>query len=193
MTKAQLDLLVLAWQDGRSEAFVLLYQFYQPKLCHFAAYLLGNSAVAEDLVQNVWLKLSRRLQRLEDPRLFASWLYKAVRWEVLDWQKSASQRRQVPLDETTEALLWYTPAEQDSGLYQAIATLAPAEQDPGLYQAIATLAPAEQLVLLLHYFHQCELTEIALILNLPTGTVKSRLFRARQQLKQQLDGDYDEQ
>lgn len=177
MTKAQLDLLVLAWQDGRSEAFVLLYQFYQPKLCHFAAYLLGNSAVAEDLVQNVWLKLSRRLQRLEDPRLFASWLYKAVRWEVLDWQKSASQRRQVPLDDTTEALLWYTPAEQDSGLYQAI----------------ATLAPAEQLVLLLHYFHQCELTEIALILNLPTGTVKSRLFRARQQLKQQLDGDYDEQ
>lgn len=177
MTKAQLDLLVLAWQDGSADAFALLYQFYQPKLRHFAAYLLGNSAISEDLVQNVWLKLNRRLQRLEDPRVFASWLYKAVRWEVLDWQKSASQRLDVPLDDHTTALLWYTPAAADSDLYQAI----------------LTLGAAEQLVLLLHYFHQCELAEIALILNLPIGTVKSRLYRARQQLKQQLDGDCHEQ
>lgn len=176
MTKAQLDLLVLAWQDGRSEAFVLLYQFYQPKLKLFAGYLLGNPAVAEDLVQNVWLKLSQRIQRLDDPRVFGSWLYKAVRWQVLDWQKSASQRHDVALDDNTASMLFYTPPQGEDELYQAV----------------GTLASAEQQVVLLHYFHQCELTEVALILNLPLGTVKSRLYRARQQIKQQLDGETDE-
>lgn len=171
MTKAQLDLLVLAFQAGDERALTLLYQFYQRKLRLFAATLSGDPAVADDLVQNVWLKLSQRIARLDDPRVFVSWLYKAVRWEVLDWQKSANQRLLKPLCDT-EAASWPAPE--------------PAAQYSTLHQAINALDAGGQQLLQLHYFHQLELTEIALVLDVPLGTVKSRLHRARQQLKAQL-------
>lgn len=177
MTKAQLDLLVLAWQAGRPEAFTLLYRFYHGKLRQFASHLLGNPAMAEDLVQNVWCKMNRRIHRLEDPRVFSSWLYKAVRWEVLDFQKTAGQQRQVPLDD-----------DQHSECLQQHA----GTEHSDLYQAMAALPAAEQLLLQLYYFHQLELVEIALILNIALGTVKSRLHRARQQLKQQLAPNNEE-
>lgn len=171
MTKAQLDLLVLAFQAGDERALTLLYQCYQRKLRLFAASLSGDPFIADDLVQNVWLKLSKRITRLDDPRVFVSWLYKAVRWEVLDWQKSAAQRRVRPCDEADEET-WLAPA--------------PVAQYSSLHLAISTLEAASQELLQLHYFHQLELTEIALVLGIPLGTVKSRLHRARQQLKVQL-------
>lgn len=174
MTKAQLDLLVLAFQAGDQQALTLLYQFYQRKLRLFAASLSGDPVVADDLVQNVWLKLSRRISRLDDPRVFVSWLYKAVRWEVLDWQKSAGQRLVKPLSDA-EAAGWLVPE--------------PGAQYTALHHAIRELDAASQQLLQLHYFHQLELTEIALVLDVPLGTVKSRLHRARQQLKTQLGDD----
>lgn len=175
MTKAQLDLLVLAFQAGDERALTLLYRFYQHKLRLFAASLSGDPVIADDLVQNVWLKLSQRIARLDDPRVFVSWLYKAVRWEVLDWQKSAGQRRVKPCHEADmETLLAPEPVAQYSTLHQAMSELD---------------APGQEL-LQLHYFHQLELTEIALVLDIPLGTVKSRLHRARQQLKARL-GDED--
>ena len=174
MTKAQLDLLVLAFQAGDQQALTLLYQFYQRKLRLFATSLSGDSVVADDLVQNVWLKLSRRISRLDDPRVFVSWLYKAVRWEVLDWQKSAGQRLVKPWCEA-EAETWKAPE--------------PAAPYSTLHQAMSKLDAASQQLLQLHYFHQLELTEIALVLDVPLGTVKSRLHRARQLLKNQLGDD----
>ncbi len=177
MTKAQLDLLVLAFQAGDQQALTLLFQFYQRKLRLFAASLSGDPAIADDLVQNVWLKLGRRISRLDDSRVFVSWLYKAVRWEVLDWQKSASQRlyqmAQPLFDEETAALVAPEPTEPYSTLHQAM-------------RALDTNG---QQLLQLHYFHQLELTEIALVLDIPLGTVKSRLHRARQQLKAQLNDE----
>jgi len=47
-----------------------------------------DSMIAEDLVQNVWLKVTKRLKRLNDISLFRSWLFRALRWEILDWLKS---------------------------------------------------------------------------------------------------------
>jgi RNA polymerase sigma-70 factor (ECF subfamily) len=171
MTKAELDGLVLAFQAGDQRALALLYQCYQRKLRLFAASLSGDPGIADDLVQNVWLKLSQRIHRLDDPRVFVSWLYKAVRWEVLDWQKSAGQRLQ-QAQCAEEAAAW-------------IAAEPPVEYSD-LHLAIRALESASQELLQLHYFHQLELTEIALVLGVPLGTVKSRLHRARQQLKTQL-------
>jgi len=177
MTKAQLDLLVLAWQQGQPEAFALLYRFYHKKLRLFAGYLLGNPAMAEDLVQNVWCKMSRRIHRLDDPRVFSSWLYKAVRWEVLDFQKNAAQQGHEPLDEEKHQQFLLAQVGAEYG---------------ALHQAMAALPATEQLLLQLYYFHQLELVEIALVLNIALGTVKSRLHRARQQLKQQFTRDNEE-
>ncbi|WP_290620849.1 MULTISPECIES: RNA polymerase sigma factor [unclassified Arsukibacterium] len=175
MQQAQLDLLVLAMQDGDKRAFGLLYQHYHRDLRRFAAYLLANPTVAEDLVQNVWLKVSRRIARLNDPAVFTSWLYRAVRWEVLDYQKQAVNCKQQTID--SEALAaQVSPAN----------SLHHTDDIGDLSKALALLAAEERLVLQLHYLHELELSQIALIVDIPLGTVKSRLHRARQQLYQQL-------
>ncbi|KKO45967.1 hypothetical protein WG68_08160 [Arsukibacterium ikkense] len=174
MQQAQLDLLVLAMQGGDRRAFSLLYQHYHRDLRRFAAYLLANPAVAEDLVQNVWLKVSQRIGRLNDPAVFTSWLYRAVRWEVLDYQKQVASQKQQPID---DAELIAASGPDYTQQHAANSDLA---------KAMAQLAVDERLVLQLHYLHELELSQIALILEIPTGTVKSRLHRARQQLQQQL-------
>ena len=164
MQQAQLDLLVLAMQDGDKRAFGLLYQHYHRDLRRFAAYLLANPTVAEDLVQNVWLKVSRRIARLNDRAIFTSWLYRAVRWEVQQTIDSEALAAQV------------SPAN----------SLQHTDDSGDLSKALALLAAEERLVLQLHYLHELELSQIALIVDIPLGTVKSRLHRARQQLYQQL-------
>jgi RNA polymerase sigma factor (sigma-70 family) len=169
MQQAQLDLLVLAMQAGDKRAFSLLYRYYHRDLRRFAAYLLHNPAAAEDLVHNVWLKVSRRIGRLQDPQLFTSWLYRAVRWEVLDYQKQAAQRKHQSLD------------DNDGGIDAAMH-----DDSSDLTKAMAQLADNERLVLQLHYLHELEIVQIALVLDIPAGTVKSRLHRARKQLQQQL-------
>lgn len=175
MQQAQLDLLVLAMQDGDKRAFTLLYQHYHRDLRRFAAYLLENPAAAEDLVQNVWLKVSRRITRLNDPAVFTSWLYRAVRWEVLDYQKQAANCKQQAVDVDALAAQ-VSPANSQQR----------ADDSSDLSKALALLAADERLVLQLHYLHELELSQIALIVDIPLGTVKSRLHRARQQLYQQL-------
>lgn len=175
MHQAQLDLLVMAMQDGDKRAFALLYQHYHRDLHRFAAYLLTNPAAAEDLVQNVWLKVSRRITRLNDPAVFTSWLYRAVRWEVMDYQKQAANRQQQTVDIDTVAAEFGAADSQQH-----------ADDNNDLSKALTLLAADERLVVQLHYLHELELGQIALIVDIPVGTVKSRLHRARKQLQQQL-------
>lgn len=173
MQQAQLDLLVMAMQAGDKRAFGLLYQHYHRDLRRFAAYLLANPVVAEDLVQNVWLKVSQRIARLNDPAVFTSWLYRAVRWEVLDYQRQTLRHKQLFDDEKLADI-----AATDTRLQR--------DDSSDLAEAMAQLAADERLILQLHYLHELELSQIALIVEIPIGTVKSRLHRARQQLQQQL-------
>lgn len=173
MQQAQLDLLVLAMQQGDERAFSLLYRHFHQDLRRFAAYLLKQPAAAEDLVQNVWLKVGQRIGRLQDPAVFTSWLYRAVRWEVLDYQKQAANRLNEPLPMQAEP---YSQADLTN--------------DNPLAQAIAALTEPERLVVQLFYLHELAQQQIALILDIPSGTVKSRLHRARAQLQQALkEGD----
>jgi len=167
MLQAELELLVLAFQQGDKSAFARLYQHFHRDLIRFAASQLHGQHVAADLVQNVWLKVMKRVHRLDDPAVFTSWLYRAVRWEVLDWQKQPQQRR-------TEAL-------PDADVLMAGPL--PSVETP-LSAAIATLSSADQLLLQLFYRHQLAQQQIALILQIPLGTVKSRLHRIRQLLAQ---------
>ena len=169
MQQEQLDLLVLAMQGGEKRAFTLLYRHFHTDLRRFAAYLLANPAAAEDVVQNVWLKISQRIDRLQDPAVFTSWLYRAVRWEVKDYQKQAAQRLTEPFTDLHDATVKQ-----------------PEAPDNELARAIASLPPDVREVVQLYYLHELALQQIALVLEIPEGTVKSRLHRARNVLHQTL-------
>lgn len=168
MLQAELDLLVMAFQQGDKKALSVLYQHFQRDLLRFAQWQLQGHPIAVDLVQNVWLKVIKRVHRLEDPAVFTSWLYRAVRWEVLDWQKQANQRLTEPLAEPEQLPADSLPADDFAGY-------------------LIGFNAEDQLLVRLFYQHELAQQDIALILQIPSGTVKSRLYRIRQQLMAQLN------
>lgn len=165
MLQAELDLLVLAFQQGDKTALTGLYQHFQRDLLRFALWQLQGHPIAADLVQNVWLKVIKRISRLEDPAVFTSWLYRAVRWEISDWQKQANQRL---TDSLVEPELLVDQVEMPA--------------TDVLSELLEHFSVEDQLLIQLYYRQQLLVTDIALVLQLPPGTVKSRLFRIRQQL-----------
>jgi RNA polymerase sigma-70 factor (ECF subfamily) len=178
MNQAEHDLLVLQAQDGDRTAFEALVRLHHRDLVRFAFSLCGESATAQDAVQEAWLRIARRLRRLEDPRAFRGWLYHGVRWRVLDQVRRAHR-----CDESLE----YAPEPADDP--------APDERRDralDLGRAVDRLPMIERTALQLYYVSGLGIAEIGVALDAAPGTVKSRLFRARERLKTLLEGEDDD-
>lgn len=171
--RAQEDLLVISAQMGDERAFEGLFKIHHPALLGFAYRLCGDQTLAADAVQDAWITLSKSLRKLKDPRGFRTWAYKTVRWRVVD-----RARRQKVQTTSLEAL---GDVSDQSGEPDATP-----DQIAG---RIGTLDPADRQLLALFYLDELKLSEIAGVLDVPLGTVKSRLNRARARLRQQNEGE----
>ncbi|NCO18762.1 MAG: sigma-70 family RNA polymerase sigma factor [Gammaproteobacteria bacterium] len=175
MNPAEHDLLVIDAQDGSRKALDALVRLHQRELLRFAWSLCRDAALAQDAVQDAWLKIARGIRRIDDPRAFRGWIYHAVRWRVLDLLKRA-ERRGLDLDQVPTLVDPKAEGEQrDRGL--------------DLGSAIEALPEAERESLRLFYLHGLSISEIAVVQEIAPGTVKSRLHRARNQLREHLEGD----
>ena len=161
MNQETIALLVLEVLEGNDAAFTKLYQELQPSMLRFVVRRTGSVMVAEDLVQNVWVKVNHRLHKLQDVSLFRSWLYRALRWELLDWQRAQRKLEYEEFDDKTDAFL-----------IDAI----------DLPKVLEKLGAEERRVVELFYLCDLSVYETAITLAIPEGTVKSRLSRARKML-----------
>lgn len=161
MTEVELEMRVLEAQSGATGALGDLYEYFCTPMHRYALLRVGDPMVAEDLVQNVWINVSRRLGKLRDVSLFRSWLYRALKWEITDWQRRKSR----------EVL---TPDVADT----ALGEVSLAEHTVAL-PLLKTLANNERDIAELYYLNDFSVREIGLTLGLAEGTVKSRLHRAR--------------
>lgn len=167
MIEAEIEILVLELQAGRRTALGELYQHFHVSMRKYAVLRVGDAMIAEDLVQNVWLQVAKRVMRLRDVSLFRSWLFKALRWEIIDWQRKAT--KEVPSLRSPETTV---SNEGDEASY--------------VLPLLAKLAYEEREMVELYYLNDMSVREISLIVDVPMGTVKSRLYRAREQLKQHI-------
>jgi len=175
MNQAEHDMLVIEAQDGSRWALDALVRQHHRDVLRFAYSLCRDAAMAQDAVQDAWIKVAGRLRSLDDPRAFRGWVYHAVRWRVADLLRRA-HRRDRPLDGTEPA--------QASGEDR--------ERRMDMAAAIAGLPPVERQALQLFYVSGLTIPEIAVVLEIPPNTVKSRLHRARNLLKQHFEGEDDE-
>lgn len=157
---------MLEVQSGDGKAFSHLCQHFYPSALSFAVKLCGQLPIAEDATHNALIRLSKTITRLNDPAAINSWVFKLVRWQVLDIIKHESRYQTL----------------QPCDLQQ----VTPMSEDDSLTQAIASLPKIEGQVIHLFYLEGLSAQEIGNVLEIPTGTVKSRLFRARARLKQAL-------
>ena len=153
-------------RSGSEEALEALYRAHWPP-AHRAAYLIvQDSAAAEDIAQESFLAAIRALNRFDWRRPFGPWLHRIVVNRAIDWTRSRSLRREV------------------SGLEVEAAAPAAAEPSGGdeLLAGLGALSPEHRTVVVLRYLLDYTPGEIARMLELPRGTVNSRLRRALDQL-----------
>lgn len=172
------ELLVLQSQAGDAAALRTLIERWQPRLGRLAWRLTGEREAARDIVQDAWLAIMRGLHRLDDPARFRSWAYRIVRNKCADWTRRRVIRRNAAdeICETTAAACANPSHETDSTGDVA-----------RLRDALAELPNEQRAILSLHYLDGMSVAEIARVLGVPNGTVKSRLYHARNRLKQMLE------
>jgi RNA polymerase sigma-70 factor, ECF subfamily len=166
------ELLVLRCQEGDAEAFGQLVERWQERFWRHARRLTGEDAAAWDALQEAWIGISRGLRRLAEPAAFSGWAYRIVTHKCRDWLRR--QRRQRRMDDL------YRAEVQES------CELA-GEQYGSLREALSHLSGPDRALVSLRYEDGFSTAQIAAILGVPEGTVKSRLFYARKRLKQFLE------
>jgi RNA polymerase sigma-70 factor (ECF subfamily) len=159
------QLLVMAAQGGNAEAMEKLVHLWQKKLWQYVFRLTSDIDTAWDITQQCWLEIIKGLKKLNDPACFKAWAYRIATNKSIDWLKTKSKDRHVGLDSI----------EIDS--YQK-------NEELRVRELVQRLKNDSKAVLSLYYFEQLSIPEISLVLNVPRGTVKSRLFKARGELKQ---------
>lgn len=143
-------------------------QNYQQLLYHIAYLLLGNSVECEDAVQESICRAWHKRDTLKKPEAIKAWLCTIATNECRSILRKRRRRPEVPLDES--ALVLIDNSEESLALHEAIRAL------PGEYS----------LLVILYYIEGFSQVEIAKIVKRPVGTVHSRLFQARQQLRDHL-------
>lgn len=155
---------VLRAQSGDREALDELLKSVQESLYRYVLRLVGERAMAEDILQEVFINIYRKLRWLREPELFRPWAYRIASREAFKQLKR--ERR-------------WTEQIRDESVLAAIPAQPPIDSAPELLaqlpQFVARVPPASRAVLVLHYFHDMPLTEIAVVLDIALGTVKSRL------------------
>lgn len=169
------SLLVLRAQTGSRAALAELIRRHDARLRFYLRRLLGAApGDADDLRQETWLTVVRKLHTLEDPGAFKAWLYTVARRHGLSWFRR--RLREVPLDEA--ALEPPSTEERDEAL--------PAAEVAAIYAAVERLPAGQREILSLRFLSELSYQELAQVLGCPVGTVRSRLHSAKQALRKAL-------
>ena len=173
MSNSRDQALIKRCQRGDRRALEELLQHYQRPVFNVALRMLGNTSDASDVTQNVFLKVFEHFDRYDPEYKFFSWVYRIAINESINLINQG--RRTEPLDEASPASD-PGPAEQ---------TESSADSDR-IQKALMTLSEDYRMVVVLRHFSEMTYREISTVLHIPEITVKSRLYTARQLLKEQL-------
>jgi len=162
-------LLVLQYRTGNKKALSQLVKRHHKNMCAQAYWYTKNSDVSEDIVQDCWGIIMNKLEGLREPNSFGSWALRIVTRKSLDYvNRNAKQVKQ----RKTET---FVDDDESDGFNE--------DKRQDVRNAIARLPEEQQIVLRLFYTQEYALKEISEILEISVGTVKSRLFHAREKLK----------
>lgn len=170
--------LVIRAQSGEEDALEELVERWSPRLGRHAMRLTGNADGAAEAAQEAWLGIVRGLDRLDDPACFRRWAYQIVARRCADWIRRRQRSRNTTEPLTDEPP---TPAADNTTT----------DRRDAVRRMLKSLPRQDQALLAMHYSDGMPLAEIAEAAGLPVGTVKSRLYHARQRLKSAIERDQE--
>lgn len=183
--KKDLDLIERVL-NGDERAYERLVTDYHNLVFGIVLRLVGNKTDAEDLVQEVFVKVYRYLDRYNGEFAFATWIIKIASNHSIDFLRK-SKLKTTSLDVNADE-------KESSGSFKQYAANTPApdkvllkkEQKKIIEDAIDELPEKYRVIIVLRHTEEKNYDEIAMLLNIPIGTVKARLFRAREMLNKKL-------
>lgn len=168
--------VIKACQDGDRDAFRLLFETYKDRVFSIAVYSLGDRAVADDVTQQIFLKLFSSIRQFRGDSEFTTWLYRMVVNACHDERRRT--KRIVALGPTVVESPHDKKPQESQYARQEIAVV--------VQKAIRQLKPTFRVPILLRYIEGLSYDEIAEVMGCSKGTVASRLNRGHTELAQRL-------
>lgn len=175
------EYLVISARLGSRPALERLVALRGPRLLAHATRLMGDREEARDVVQDSWVDIVRGLSRLTDPRAFPAWATRIVTRRCARTIRGKVRVRKLAQDFGVTAET--TSAPDGERAVDAVV----------IRRAIAALPEGQSAAIALFYLDEMSVAEISVALDIPIGTVKTRLMHAREKLKTALKGELDDQ
>jgi RNA polymerase sigma-70 factor (ECF subfamily) len=177
--------LMLRVRDGDETSFALLLERHRGPVIHFLYRMVQNSAVAEELAQEVFLRVYRSRETYQPTAKFTTWLFRIATHLALNWIRDRkSERGQESLDrEAADGGRLRQVPDRQFNVEQHLLREARLEE---VRRAIATLPEKQRAAVLMHKYQEMEYSQIASVLSCSESAVKSLLFRAYETLRARL-------
>lgn len=183
MNKRNIDLM-LRVKEGDTAAFEELVEIHQNSVIGTVAKMLGNPAEAEDIAQQVFVRVWKSAERYEPQAKFTTWLFTITRNLVFNEVRRRKRKPSMSIEER----------EEDFHLMEAdVTTISPDdsalqnELEEAIDKAVADLPEKQRMAVVLRRYEEMPYEEIGKVLDITVPAVKSLLFRARSQLKESLN------
>ena len=170
------ELLVLRCRRGDAAAWRDLIGRWERRLFYYVRRLVGGERDAWAVLQQTWLAAYRAMPSLHEPRALRAWLYRIAHRQAV----SHLRRTGATPDAAAEPLDALSDVPDDEIAF-------PAETAERVHAGLSTLGFAHREVLTLHFLEEMPVAEIAAVLDVPAGTVKSRLFHAKRALRSAIE------
>ena len=161
------ELLVIRCQQGEKKAFESIVQLWQKPLSAFAMRYLNQEIEAMDAVQETWISVIKGMNKLQNPSRFVSWLFGILTNKCID----RIRKKQVQQRLLKNPVIKSEPSEIS-------------DENESLNQAVQMLPDEQRAIIILRFGQGLQIGQIAAMLNIAEGTVKSRLHRALARLRE---------
>lgn len=161
------ELLILRAQDSDSKALELLVKRWHHNFLKYAIRIVREYSLGQDIVQDSWVAIIKNLKKLKNPAHFRPWAYRIIHHKAMDeFRKQKRENRKEEKEDLENKI--------DDRIEMILLQL-------------NAMEPEDKNIITLFYLEEMPIAEIAFILDIPPGTVKSRLFYCRKKLKKRLN------
>ncbi|MEI4800034.1 sigma-70 family RNA polymerase sigma factor [Bacillus sp. NPDC077411] len=173
------------WQEwlermvaGDQKAFQHIYEATSKDVYRTVSFLVVDQHDVDDIVNGVYIRMWKSFAKYDPSRPFSFWLHSLIVHEIQDWRRKLWRRFRI-LEKSKE--FW-----QDQ-FHRTDEEVLHMETRSELLELVKTLSYKHREVIIMRYFHEYSLEEIALLVGIPVGTVKSRLHTAHRQLRKEME------
>jgi RNA polymerase sigma-70 factor, ECF subfamily len=169
----ELENIVIRCKSGDREAFEELFDLYQPRLKYYIRRLNNSDSDIDDILQDIWVTVFRKIRGLKDAQSFTIWLYRIARNEVFGRFRNSEKFVDLPQENN------HPQCSDNNGEFNA-------EDAERLHKALINIQPYHREVLTLLFIEQMSYQGISEVVGCSIGTVRSRIFYAKESLRKEM-------